>query len=425
MADNLICGIDIGSSEIATVVGMDTSETNELKIIGFNTTPARGVRKGLVVDIKEATDAVEDSVEKAERMAGHKINKAFVAVGGPHISSLNSHGIVAVSNPQGEINDEDVLRVVEAAKAISLSSTRRIIEVIPRDYIVDGQSGIKNPVGMSGVRLEVETHIITASTTNLKNQERILGDLGIENQGFVFSGLASAEAVLTNTEKELGIVLVDIGGGKIDLSIYVDGALSYSSSIPIGARHISNDIAVGLRVSLDSAEKIKIFLSKSLGKNGTTMIEKKKAPQINLNELDLPENLTEVSLKTLVDGIVAPRLEEIFKLIFDEIEKSGFGQQIPSGLVITGGGALTIGMLETGKRVVGLPIRIGFPEKISGLVDEILDPQYSTTVGLLLYGKNNVYVDKDNFKNFGKILKDFKLGNSLGNLKNFFKQFIP
>lgn len=425
MTDNLICGIDIGSSKIATVVGMDTSETNELKIIGFNTTIARGVRKGLVVDIKEATEAVEDGVEKAERMAGHKINKAFVAVGGPHISSLNSHGIVAVSNPQGEINEEDVQRVIEAAKAISLSSTRRIIEVIPRDYIVDGQSGIKNPVGMSGVRLEVETHIITASSTNLKNQERILSDLGIENQGFVFSGLASAEAVLTNTEKELGIVLADIGGGKIDLSIYVDGALSYSSSIPIGARHISNDIAVGLRVSLDSAEKIKIFLSKSLGKNSTTSIEKKKTPQINLKELDLPEDLTEVSLKTLVDGIIAPRLEEIFKLIFDEIEKSGFGQQIPSGLVITGGGALTIGMLETGKRVVGLPIRIGFPEKISGLVDEILDPQYSTTVGLLLYGKNNSSIDKDNFKNFGKILKDFKLGNSVNNLKNFIKQFIP
>jgi len=425
MTDTLICGIDIGSSKIATVVGMDTTETNELKIIGFNTTTAKGVRKGLVVDIKEATDAVEDSVEKAERMAGHKINKAFISVGGPHISSLNSHGIVAVSNPQGEISEEDVDRVIEAAKAISLSSTRRIIEVIPRDYIVDGQSGIKNPVGMSGVRLEVETHIITASSTNLKNQERILADLGIENEGFVFSGLASAEAVLTNTDKELGVVLVDIGGGKIDLSIYVDGALSYSSSIPIGARHISNDIAVGLRVSLDSAEKIKIFLSKNLEKNSTISIEKKKAPQINLKELDLPEDLTEVSLKTLVDGIVAPRLEEIFKLIFDEIEKSGFGQQIPSGLVITGGGALTIGMLETGKRVVGLPIRIGFPEKISGLVDEILDPQYSTTVGLLLYGRNNTLIDKDNFKNFGKILKDFKLGNSVTNFKNFFKQFIP
>ncbi|NDK10320.1 cell division protein FtsA [Candidatus Gracilibacteria bacterium] len=425
MVDTLICGIDIGSSKIATVVGMDSTETEELKIIGFNTTPARGVRKGLVVDIKEATKAVEESVEKAERMAGHKIDRAFVAVGGPHISSLNSHGIVAVSNPQGEISEEDVTRVIEAAKAISLSSTRRIIEVIPRDYIVDGQSGIKNPVGMSGVRLEVETHIITASTTNLKNQERILSDLGIENEGFVFSGLASAEAVLSNTEKELGIVLVDIGGGKIDFSIYADGALSYSSSIPLGARHISNDIAVGLRVSLDSAEKIKIFLSKNLGKNISNSNEKKKAPQINLKELDLPEDLTDVSLKTLVDGIVAPRLEEIFKLIFEEIEKSGFGQQIPSGLVITGGGALTIGMLETGKRVVGLPIRIGYPEKVSGLVDEVIDPQYSTTVGLLLYGKNNIIVDKDNFKNFGKILKDFKLGNSIGNLKIFFKQFIP
>lgn len=418
MADNLICGVDIGSSKIATVVGMSSEEINELKIIGFNTTAARGVRKGLVVDIKEATEAVEDSVEKAERMAGHKINRAYVAVGGPHISSLNSHGIVAVSNPQGEINEDDVLRVVEAAKAISLSSTRRIIEVIPRDYIVDGQSGIKNPIGMSGVRLEVETHIITASSTNLKNQERILGDLGIENQGFVFSGLASAEAVLTNTEKELGIVLVDIGGGKIDLSIYVDGALSYSSSIPIGARHISNDVAVGLRVSLDSAEKIKIFLSKNLE-------GKKKTPQINLDELDLPENVSEVSLKTLVDGIIAPRLEEIFKLIFEEIEKSKFGQQIPSGLVITGGGALTIGMLETGKRVIGLPIRLGFPEKVSGLVDEIIDPQYATTVGLLLYGQKDSFVDKDNFKNFSKILKDFKLGNSVNNLKNFIKQFIP
>lgn len=424
MTDNLICGIDIGSSKIATVAGMDSEETKELKIIGFNTTPARGVRKGLVVDIKEATEAVEDSVEKAERMAGHKISRAYVAVGGPHIASLNSHGIVAVSNPQGEINEDDVARVIEAAKAISLSSTRRIIEVIPRDYIVDGQSGIKNPIGMSGVRLEVETHIITASATNLKNQERILNDLGIENQGFVFSGLASADAVLTNTEKELGIVLVDIGGGKIDLSIYVDGSLSYSSSIPIGARHISNDIAVGLRVSLDSAEKIKVFLSKNTD-NDSSLITKRKAPELNLKELDLPENVSEVSLKTLVDGIIAPRLEEIFKLIFEEIEKSGFGQQIPSGLVITGGGALTIGMLETGKRVVGLPIRLGLPDKVSGLVDEIVDPQYATTVGLLLYGQNDSLVDSDNFKNFGKILKDFKIGNSVNNFKNFIKQFIP
>ncbi|MFH0979858.1 MAG: cell division protein FtsA [Candidatus Roizmanbacteria bacterium] len=420
MADTLICGIDIGSSKIATIVGIRSDETNELKIIGSNTTVARGIRKGLIVDIKEVTEVVEESVEKAERMSGHKISRAFVSVGGPHISSLNSHGIVAIANPQGEISEEDVSRVLEAARAISLSSTRQIIEVIPRDYIVDGQPGIKSPVGMSGVRLEVETHIITASSTNLKNIDRVLDDLGIENQGFVFSGLASAEAVLTNTEKELGAVLVDIGGGKIDIAIFVDGALSYSSSIPIGARHITNDVAVGLRVSLDSAEKIKLYLSKNLTAN------KKKPPQINLNELNLEENVTEVSLKTLVDGIIAPRLEEIFKLVFEEIEKSGFGQQIPSGLVITGGGALTVGMLETGKRVVGLPIRIGIPDKVTGLIDETDDPQYSSTQGLLLYGLKNIMTDTgDGFKNFGRILKDFKLGNSLGNLKNFFKQFIP
>ena len=407
MADNLICGIDIGSSKIATIAGMKSEETGELKIIGFNATVARGIRKGLIVDIKEVTEVVEESVEKAERMSGHKINNAFVSVGGPHISSLNSHGIVAVANPQGEISEEDVTRVLEAARAISLSSTRQIIEVIPRDYIVDGQPGIKSPIGMSGVRLEVETHIITASSTNLKNIDRVLDDLGIENQGFVFSGLSSAEAVLTNTEKELGVVLVDIGGGKIDIAIFVDGSLSYSSSIPIGARHITNDIAVGLRVSLDSAEKIKLYLSKNLDAN------KKKPPQINLNELNLEENVTEVSLKTLVDGIIAPRLEEIFKLIFEEIEKSEFGQQVPSGLVITGGGALTVGMLESGKRVVGLPIRIGVPDKVTGLIDETSDPQYSSTQGLLLYGLKNIMTNTgDGFKNFGRILKDFKLGNS-------------
>lgn len=201
MADNLICGLDIGSSKIATVVGVRSEETGELKVIGFNTTVARGIRRGLIVDIKEVSAVVEESIEKAERMAGHKINGAYVSVGGPHISSLNSHGIVAVSNPQGEVTEEDVERVIEAARAISLSSTRKIIEVIPRDYIVDGQPGIKSPVGMSGVRLEVETHVITASSINLKNIERVLDDLGIENKGFVFSGLASAEAVLTAPKK--------------------------------------------------------------------------------------------------------------------------------------------------------------------------------------------------------------------------------
>lgn len=421
MTDRIIAAVDIGSSKIATAVGIRSDNDEELRIIGFNSTPSRGVKKGLIVDIDNVTSAIEDSIEKAERMAGHKINDVVVAVGGPHISSLNSHGVVAVSNPKGEISESDVDRVVEAARAISLSTTKQIIEVSPRDYVVDGQSGIKNPVGMTGVRLEVDTHLITASKTNLNNLERSLNQLGLNNAGFIFAGLASSEAVLTDTEKELGVVLVDIGGGKIDLCIYIEGSLSYSSSIPVGAKHITNDIAVGLRVSLDSAEKIKLYLSKTMAES---LMKGKKEAQLNLADLNLVENVTEVSLKTVVDGIIAPRLEEIYKLIFDEIEKSTFSNSIPSGLVITGGGSMTVGMVETGKRILGLPMRLGSPSGVTGLVDEILQPSFSTTVGLLLYGQKNI-MGEEKWKDFNKIIKDFSIGDPLGKMKDLIKQFIP
>ncbi len=423
MSDKLICGIDIGSSKIATVVGIESQENEEVRIIGFNSTASRGVKKGLIVDIDQVTAAVEESVEKAERMAGHKITNALVSVGGPHISSFNSHGVVAVSNPQTEIMEEDVNRVLDAAKAISLSTTRQIIEVSPREYSVDGQAGIRNPIGMSGVRLEIETHIITASTTNLKNIERCIADLGIANSGFIFSGLASAEAVLTDTEKDLGVAIVDIGGGKVDFCMYVEGALSYSASLPIGAKHITNDIAVGLRVSLASAEKIKLFLS---SKSKTAQDLKKKGHEnIDLSSLNLPEAVSDISLKTILDGIIGPRLEEIYTFTAEAIEKSGFAKQIPSGLVITGGGALTVGMIEMGRKIVGLPIRIGVPEKATGLVDEILDPQFAATIGLILYGRKHMIGDQHTIKNFNKILKDFSVNNSVSKVKDFLKQFIP
>ncbi len=423
MADNLVTGIDIGSTKVATVVAIKSEEEEQPRIIGFNSTPSRGVKKGLVVDIDQVTAAVEESIEKAERMVNHKINSAFVSVGGPHISSLNSHGVVAILNTHGEISAEDVDRVIEAARAISLSTTRQIIDVSAREFIVDGQAGIKNPVGMSGVRLEVDTHIITASLTNLKNVDRCLADLGIENEGFIFSGLASSEAVLTDTEKELGVVLADIGGGKIDISIFVEGALSYSGSIPVGARHITNDVAVGLRVSLESAEKIKLFLSRRL--QGKLEIAKKKLEQIDLNELNLPESLSDISAKTVVEGIIGSRIEEIYKLMGEEIEKAGFGQSVPSGLVITGGGALTVGMLETGKKVLGLSIRLGMPVGVTGLVDEIIDPQYAATVGLILRGRRNIMEQETGIKRFNKIFKDFSFGKSLGKVKDMIKQFIP
>jgi len=422
MKKQLICAVDIGTSKVATVVALfDKEEDKVPKIIGFSSSPSLGIKKGLVIDIEKATEAIEKSIEKSEKMAGYKIDKAFVSVGGPHISSLNSHGLVAITNPNQEINEGDVVRVIEAAQAVSLSSTRQIIEVVPCDFTVDGQGGIKNPVGMTGVRLEVDTHIITASQTNIKNIQRCLSDLGIEIEGFVFSGLSSAEAVLTDTEKELGVVLVDIGGGKTDLCLYSEGSLLHSSSLPIGGKHVTNDIAVGLRVSLDSAEKIKIYLSKKM--NNLSM--KKKISEIDLSELKLQEDVENISIKTLLDEIINPRLEEIFKLIYEEIEKSGLIKSIPSGLVLTGGGALTVGIMDVAKKVIDLPVRVGVPEKVGGLVDEILDPFYATTIGLILVGKNKIQKESFELKSFRRIWCDFSTGFSIEKLKNFFKQFIP
>lgn len=423
MSEALICGIDIGSTKIATLVGMYSAETDEIRIIGFNSSPSRGVKKGLIVDIDQVTGALEASIEKAERMAGHQIKEAFVTVGGPHISSQNSHGIVAVANPQFEVVDEDVRRVIDAARAISLSNTRRIIEVTPREYSVDGQGGINNPIGMSGVRLEVDTHIITASTTNLKNIDKVLNDLGIRNLGHIFAGVASAEAVLTDTEKDLGVALVDIGGGKIDISIYVEGALSHSVSIPIGARHISNDIAVGLRISLDSAEKIKLYLSNNKSKIEEGMKGKEKH-LLDASKLHIPEKLPDATAKEVIEGIIAPRIEEMYSYIKEELANSGYEKHIPSGLVITGGGALTTGMVELGKRIVRLPIRVGIPERASGLVDEVKDPMYSAILGLLYYG-NNMLVGEKDYKDFNSVLKNFSMNDIIAKSKKLVKQFLP
>lgn len=424
MSNQIITGIDIGSSKTAVLIAKIGEEEKEPRIMGFASVPSKGVRKGQIVDINQVTQTVESAVEKAERMAGTKVSSALVSVGGPHIESINSHGVVAVAQPEVEISSEDIDRVVDAAKAISISSTREVIEVVPREFVVDGQGGIKNPIGMSGVRLEVNTHIITASLTNLRNIDRCLSDLGIDNQGALFSGLCSSLATLSDTEKELGVVCVDIGGGKTDICVYVEGALSYSSSIPIGARHITNDIAVGLRVSLDSAEQIKVLLSKSQkGAHSGS----REDDDVSISSLNLPEGLTKISRKTVVEGIIRPRLEEIFSHILKQIEKSDFITAVPSGLVVVGGGAQTVGALESARRSVGLPARIGTPQFITGLVDEVLFPQYATGVGLLLYSKDTeVHASqKMNFKNFDKILRNFSVGTSLKKVRQMVKSFMP
>ncbi|MCL5784009.1 MAG: cell division protein FtsA [Patescibacteria group bacterium] len=393
--DRIICGIDVGSSKIATLIA-SVDETGKINLIGVSSTVSKGVKKTQVVDIEEAVSAITESVEAAERMAGYSISQSFVSLGGPQIESVNQHAVVAVSEPEGEIKESDIRRVNDAARALPLSSSREILHVIPRTFTVDGQEGIKDPIGMTGVRLETETHIITGATTSMRNLVKCVSQVGIDVSELVFSGIASALAVLSDTEKELGVVLVDIGGETTDVVIFIDGSVAYSSVVPIGARHITSDMAVGLRVSLESAEKIKLALGKlpkipALSERAeeaskASLNKKKEEEAIDIKSLGIMEDIQKISRKAVVDGIIKPRLQEIFKFVGKEIKKSGFGTQVPAGLVLCGGGAQTIGVLEQAKYVLGFPARLGSIEGLAGLIEEIDSPSFATAAGLILYG---------------------------------------
>lgn len=427
---DVVVGIDIGSSKVSTLIARVDEDV--INILGVSEVPSKGVKKGQIVNIEEASDTINSSLDSAERMAGHSIDRVFVSVSGVNIESQNSKGVVAVSQPDGEISEYDVERVLEAAGAVSLPSTREIIHVIPKTFTVDGEGGIKDPVGMSGVRLEVDTHIITANSAGVKNVEKILSsEAGVNVQSLVFAGLASSLSVLSDTEKELGVVLADIGAGVTNIAIYVDGSLSYTSVIPIGARHITNDLAIGLKISLESAEKIKLYLSKHYTRRVRVpnQEENRKSRQeedeLNLDELHLPEDVKKVSSKTLVEGIIKPRLNELFTMIALEIKKSGFATQTPAGLVITGGGAKTVGAEDSAKRMLSMTVRVGMPQNIAGLIDDVQSPTFSTAVGLLEYSRN--------FRSEGaagpglsNMIPGFKFDiSSISSLTKLLKKFLP
>lgn len=388
--DKVIVGLDIGSTKITTIIAT-IQEDMTPNVIGVSSTPAKGLRKGQVVDIDEAVAAITQSLEGAERMAGYSTGSAFVSVDGVHIESQNSKGVVAISNPQGEISHEDISRVIEAARAISLPSSREILHVIPRHFIVDSQSGIKDPIGMNGVRLEVETHIVTGATTSLRNIAKCVSQVGVAVEGMVFSGLASSYSTLSDTERELGVILVDFGGGTTDVAIFIDGAPAHCIALPVGARNVTNDLAIGLRISLESAEKIKLALSKP----PKTAVEpdeddkerhKKESDSLDISGLAIEEELKLVSKKTLTDGIIKPRLKEIINMVKLEIQKSGYAGLTPSGVVLTGGGAQTANLVEIARQELGMPVRLGTPQGAKGLIDEVSTPAYSAALGLISYG---------------------------------------
>lgn len=425
----IVVGIDIGTSKIVTLIAKINEEIN---VLGVSETPATGVKKGQIVDIDEAVLSINNSLEAAERMAGYSASHIIASIGGSHIESQNSRGVVAVAHPEGEITENDLARVIDAARAVSLPSSREIIHVLPRSYIVDGQEGIKDPIGMTGIRLEVDTHIISAYSTTIRNMEKAFSEVGVDLDAVVFSGYASSLAVLSDTEKELGVVLVDIGAGTTDISIYVDGSVAYSSVLAIGARHITNDLAIGLRISLESAEKIKLYLSNPAKKpvriSESAEEEKveKSTDEVDLSPLALAEELKKVSKKTLIDGIIRPRLNELFTMIGIEIKKSGFAGQTPSGLVVTGGGAKTVGVTDAAKRMLAMPVRVAIATNIKGIIDEIQEPSFSTVVGLLSYGGT---IETQSSLPFGLSLPKF--GNIKFNSKifskmiSFAKSFLP
>lgn len=423
------CGIDVGSSKVTCLIATKSDLDSSLRVVGVASVPSKGVRKSQIVDIEETIDAATSAVEMAERMAGFSIKSASVSISGIHIESQNSKGLVAVQNPDGEIGRSDVARVVEAAKAVPLENSREILHVIPRFYLVDNQDGIRDPVGMSGVRLEAEAHLVTGSSVNTKNLTKVMSEIGLDSEAVTFSGYASSVATVSDTERELGVVSIDIGGGTTSVCVYVDGALSHSAVIPVGAKNITNDIAIGLRVSLDTAEAIKRNLepdgmaSKVLDPKNPQ--SKKQADEIDLHKLGLKDAPRKISRKAVVEGIIRPRMNELFELIKGELIKASVGGKTPAGIVLTGGGALTYQITESAKRILGMQARVASPTGLTGLVDEVTTPEFSTVTGLILLSSKESFDQSSPSFTMPKLNLKIKNPFSGGSFLDFIKSFLP
>jgi cell division protein FtsA len=431
---NIYAGIDIGTCKISVVIVSEDEETHSLRVVGVATQESRGIRKSQVVDIEEAVDAITKSVEAAERMAGFSISDAYISIGGQHISSINSKGVVAIANSGDEIVEEDVARVIEAARAVSLPSSQEILHVVPRDFIVDSQPGIKDPLSMTGVRLEVDAHIITGSTTAMRNLSKCVTEIGVNVSGIVFSGLAAAQATLTETEKELGVCIIDIGGGTTSLTVYVEGSLTASKVVPIGAKHITNDLAIGLRVSLEQAEKIKLALS-STPKEKLLKDAKTSSDILDSKKLNVTEDIQNPSYKLMVNSIIRARLNEIFNMVQDALKEDDLINLTPAGVVITGGGALTVGIEDACKRTLSMPVRIAHlngeqktSRKLSGLIDDICSPVFAVSQGLLIYASHQSVAGtahKMSLPQFGNLVEKFSGKGIAGKAVDFVKSFLP
>ena len=375
--ERTIVGIDVGTTKICTLVG-EVDEARVLRVVGVGVAPARGIRKGVVVNVGEATDAIATSIEKAERISGYAIENAYVGLAGAHISAINSRGVVAINRGERGIQPADIERALDAARAVAVPHNREILHVIPRAYTVDDDDGVRDPLGMQAYRLEVESHIITGATASIHNLVKCVQTTGVGIDALVLEPLASGEGVLTDVEREMGVVLADIGGGTTDIAIFIEGSIWHTVVLPTGGEHITNDIGVGLRTPFTTAEELKI-------KQGHARPE-----SINPNEtIDVAmfgEGERQRVSRQFLSKIIEARVEEIFDLILQEIKRSGYDGLLPAGVVLCGGTADLAGIRDLARDVLNLPVRIGAPQDLRGLVDILGSPAYATSVGLLQWG---------------------------------------
>lgn len=410
--EEIIVGIDVGTTKVCTLVGR-VEDRSVLRIMGVGIEPSQGIRKGVIVDMDAAVQAISRSVERAESSSGLEITSALVSMAGAHVSSINSRGVVSVT---GDVVDEfDIARALDSARAVAIPHNREVIHVVQRGCTVDGQDGIKAPLGMHGYRLEVETHIVTAATATVENLYQCVSAAGVDVQQFVLNPLASAEVVLRDNERQMGVVVCDIGGGTTDMAIYVEGKVWHTIVLPVGGDHVSADIAHGLRLAVEQAEEVKLqqgyAIRADVGAEDYFAIRPFGEEElVNINRQELAH-------------IIEARVAEIFEIALQEIKRSGYDGLLPAGMVLTGGVSALPGIRDLASEVLGMPVRIAQPENLNGMVDQLYSPAYSTSVGLLRWALNTQDNDRDNRRSRRSRRRKSKI--DLSGAKDWMKRLLP
>lgn len=407
-----VLGLDVGTTKVAATVGRHSEGT--IEILGMCKVPNSGLRKGQVIDIEETVSAISAVLEEAERFAGTPLTRAVVSLGGAHVETASSKGVIAVSRPDGEITQQDVDRVLEAARAVAMPANREIIHVLPKHFTVDAEAGIVDPIGMTGIRLEVDAHVVSCASSAVKNLVRAINQAGLEVQDLVFDPLATTEILVTKRQKESGVALIDIGAGTTSLAIYEEGDLVHAKILPIGSMHITNDIAIGLRTSIDVAEVVKIKYGHAR-KDDVRETDLADLSSIDPNELDQPK-------QKYVAEIIEARLGELFMMLSDELRLIGKDGTLPAGVLFTGGGSQLQGLIESAKETLHLPAKRGLPTmELAGSVDKLDDPTYATSIGLVLWGLAGQPTQRSQPASFS--LNGME--GALGKAQDFLKQLLP